>query len=386
MSFVQRLRMANMFPIRSDIGNARIDTGRDDMHEVINAGRELALFNRDMLQGPSGLEMVAGNQRQPIYREPLRFGGVTEQSNPGADILARSKASADNTYAKMNAPQPQAADFAPQGPSRDDSYAKDYFDRINKEKTIDANIKQNERKITNEEKRLEQADDRIDNTGWTVGMIPDPKDPNKQISVRINSKDGRVEPIKMGDNSIGSISKPGTNKGSLIQPKNLDAIRASTQETLNQLDEIIDEKGNFTPQGARAVGWTAIGNKIPFTDNKAGSNSIKRLKSLLIKDLIGEMKNQSRTGATGYGALNLGELNLLKQGADKLDTLTDESVFREEAKRIREKLNKILQDEPTNEMKPAINHVPEGKIKVRRKSDGKLGFISKLTPEFEVVQ
>lgn len=182
--------------------------------------------------------------------------------------------------------------------------------------------------------------------GFQPFMMQDPNDPTKQIAARINLDTGAVEPITLNGQNTGPITKPGTPGKNTGQPtpEALQALQQKTRETLGVLDELQDAKtSKLTSRGSRSVGLSSYGNFIPTSEGYAGQKSIERLKSLLIVDLIAEMKNQSRTGATGFGQLNMKELGVLESAASKLDPKLDEKTFNDELTRIREKLNKVLQ-------------------------------------------
>lgn len=302
-----------------------------------------------------------------VLEQPLQFGGVFETPKP--DDLHRSESlGLYNSYKDRLNPDVT-------GPSNDVLDLERYTNRQLKEKTVNANIAQNERRITNDETRLKQADERIDNAGWTVGMIPDPNNPSKQISVRINSKDGRVEPIKMNGNTVDNISKPGSNKSSLVQPSNLKFIRDSAKQSLDAISEFLDDKDNLTNAGLNVSGGSALLNRVPFTQQRGQSNTLNRLKADQIISLIGEMKSQSKNGATGFGALNMKELGVLENAASQLDSFTDEASFKKELKRIKDRLKMILEDETPSKnesiTKSGVNSsnppkAPEGYEYVRR--------------------
>ena len=67
------------------------------------------------------------------------------------------------------------------------------------------------------------------------------------------------------------------------------------------------------------------------------SAALDRLQGRVVVDLLNEMKNQSRTGATGFGALSGPELKLLEDAASQLNSslITD--------KRAAEELARIFQ-------------------------------------------
>src|SRR5580765_2021740 len=183
-----------------------------------------------------------------------------------------------------------------------------------------------------------------DDKGWSQPvMIQDPNDPNKQISVQTHLGTGEVREVKMAGRNVGPITKPSA-ASKMIQPTNIKDIQTKTQETINLLGEIIDDKGNFTKNATAATGALHVlgTDRIPLTPGYSGAKSFERLKSMLVIELIGEMKNQSRTGATGFGQLSRAELQVLENSAGKLDRSQDPEVLRAELVRIREKLKKIM--------------------------------------------
>ncbi len=212
--------------------------------------------------------------------------------------------------------------------------------------------------------RGQEARQTNENKGWQPVIIPDPNDPTKQITVRMNVGTGEVQPITLGGKNLPPVVKPGTpgKTGGLsgtMTAEQLTAIQEKTQETLDVLNELQDEKtGKLNPKYTGAIGASRMfgGQYIPGTQTRGGEVAINRLKSLLIVDLIAEMKKQSRTGATGFGQLNAKELGVLEGAASKLDPSLDEPTFNAELSRVREKLKKILQ--PADGLTPTT--LPKG--------------------------
>lgn len=190
--------------------------------------------------------------------------------------------------------------------------------------------------------------------GWKIGTIPDPNDPSKQIGVRYNEITGETVPIKVNGQATtitptGAGAKPNAD---------LDAIQQKTRDTLSALDELLDDKTDTLKDNTKmAIGASRmLGTQfLPATNARATDAAIKRLKSMLIIDLVGQMKTQSRTGATGFGQLSVKELGVLENAASKLDPSLDEKTFEDELKRIKQHLKKILQPKdgltPTNTIK-----------------------------------
>jgi hypothetical protein len=64
-----------------------------------------------------------------------------------------------------------------------------------------------------------------------------------------------------------------------------------------------------------------------------------------VVDLLGELKSQSKTGATGFGALSDKELSILQSSASKLENsnMSDQDVIAELG-RIREHLLRVKEE------------------------------------------
>lgn len=358
--------MRNMFPVNSNLGTAKANlSGRDPMREVISAYRNLA-------GSGNGMEQVASLQRQPMQRnqpieaEPLRFGGIRpmEGSNPGADILARSKASAEQTYANYNQPL-NTQDVS--GPSNDEIHLNRYFDRKNKETVANA-------QATNMGQR-----------GWSVENVTDPNNPSQSISMRVNKQTGETAPL----DTDGVVTRRGSAKDiqSGIDTKNKEATNNKayldkTNESLNVIKDLMDDKGELTTEGARAVGKSSVGNFIPTTLGYSGSLKIQKLKGEQVLNLIKELKEQSRTGATGMGNMSNKDLGVIERAATLLDTGLDEAEFKKQLGTVKAELNDIAQrlnSANTGGMSMATNRDSSGtggRIRVRNKQTGQTGTVS----------
>lgn len=362
MSFVQRLRMRNMFPVNSDLGSARIpEVQEQEMPQII----------RPQMGQPNGLNRVSQQsigirplQPGSTLEQPLRFGGVTgEQSNPGADILNRASQNAERLYSSYS----DRLNPDVEGPSNDELNHQRYLDNALKNKTVDATISQNERKMANDERRLDQADDRID-------LSRD----NKQLTNDLNQSKFDLAKSKE-DNKQKELDNQKNARDQYVKDK--------TEEALKTLNELINEDGTLKPDTQTSTGWSAnvpMLDKIPFgigTSAASGNARINKLKSLLTLDVLQELKAMSKTGATGFGAMNLKELGVLENAASMLNSPNmREEDFAAHLQDIKGELTKVLRGGTNN------SQIPSGKIKVRRKSDGKMGYISKLTPEYEEVK
>lgn len=144
----------------------------------------------------------------------------------------------------------------------------------------------------------------------------------------IDKRDAEIAKIKADTTQIGNKNR----------------VQDTARDTLDALGELLDPNGKLRPEIKGAVGGSrAFGLQfLPATQTRAADASIKRLKSMLVVDLIGEMKAQSKSGATGFGQLNMKELGVLENAASKLDPSLDEGTFEAELNRIKERLQKIV--------------------------------------------
>jgi len=171
----------------------------------------------------------------------------------------------------------------------------------------------------------------------------------RELTALIASGQGNTTDLKRQLLQLDIDKKTGEAK-SLKDEKaaKLEAVRAPAQEAADVLDSLLDMKtgalrGDVTP----VVGWGAsIPGHTAIPSHATAISRIDRLKSLLVVDLMGQMKKQSRTGATGFGALSGPELAILEASAGRLARTQTEASFTEELHRLREKLEKVLTDVP----------------------------------------
>ena len=109
------------------------------------------------------------------------------------------------------------------------------------------------------------------------------------------------------------------------------SAKASVEDTMQEVvgytddygrkvEGLLDEKGNLNPRVKSIAGanYGKVTRYIPGSDAANAQAQLDRLRDRLIVDLIGEMKSQSRTGATGFGQLSENELALIRSAAAKL--------------------------------------------------------------------
>lgn len=87
--------------------------------------------------------------------------------------------------------------------------------------------------------------------GWSIGSIPDPKDPTKQIGVQFNQITGEVKPVKFGDSQSPVISKQPTltsDKAAKITSQTQSMMEGS-QMLLPHVGELRSQAANLEKQG-----------------------------------------------------------------------------------------------------------------------------------------
>lgn len=124
--------------------------------------------------------------------------------------------------------------------------------------------------------------------------------------------------------------------------KTVQDIGARAQEALDELKNVLDDKGNLTSKGHAATGKSSFLKYLPGTKARSGDASIKRVGAQQVLNVIAELKAQSRTGATGFGNMSNKDLATLENAAHKLDTLQDDEEVAAELRRIRDGMQKIV--------------------------------------------
>jgi hypothetical protein len=124
------------------------------------------------------------------------------------------------------------------------------------------------------------------------------------------------------------------NKADSIKSQN--AIDRA-DSTIKTIDHLITNKNYFGPLEGRVA--PVFGGKIEFDRN------FKNLQANAVMDVLSEMKSQSRTGATGFGALNEKELSLIMDAASKLDTRLNEATAEKYLNEMKVNLQKIIDRE-----------------------------------------
>lgn len=170
-------------------------------------------------------------------------------------------------------------------------------------------------------------------------------------------------------------------------PAEMGAIRAMAQETLDLLEkEIFDSSSldktdangkpippKLRPEVDETVGSSRLrfGRWNPTSDAAGGEAVMKTFHDRLVLDLIGKMKSQSKTGATGFGQLTGPELTLLINASSKLSNwyLNEDKYLIPELMKIRDRLKKVMlppgdQVSVTSAIPPIYEENDSGQIRV----------------------
>lgn len=149
----------------------------------------------------------------------------------------------------------------------------------------------------------------------------------------------------------------------------LEGVRSMASETLRTIDQLVTKDGkDLTPGMKSRLGPMSRALRFyPGSETAKAETLRQQLQSQLVIELIGEMKQQSRSGATGFGALSGPELKILEATAGRLSTMQDEKQFFAALKDIRAKLNKTFM--PASWEKDSAAGAP---VQMKRDKNGKL--------------
>lgn len=372
MSFLSNLRLAGITKGMTGTPYSDIPRGPDPMMEMINLYRQMAQEQQQPQIQNIAQSMVP---QQGQGRGDVRIGGSL---NP--NLAAQSAWDEQQFFSQFNKPEiPQSSTIKSNGqpvfPVPPDP-------NIEKDKELDRDVKRANIKATNA---------RAEGQGkLKVVNIADPEDPKRMISANYDEDTGTVTPIKMDGGKIQPGASAKVNATNVENEKrkvqNDELTKTKATNALAILDQLVDKEGNLLPDTQTATGWSA---NVPMLEavpgigpGMAGANSkIDQLQNMLTLDLLQDLKDRSKTGATGFGALNLKELGVMENAATRLSKRNmSEGEFAKALKEIRDELNKALQpgkEEGTQaEQSTQQQQVPAGKIKVKKKETGQVGFMS----------
>jgi len=133
--------------------------------------------------------------------------------------------------------------------------------------------------------------------------------------------------------------------------KKTEMILGGAQDTLNTIGEIEKDLKYFGAAGAIGA--------FPFEyDKKNWKANLEKLKSRLVLDVMSEMKNASRTGATGFGQLSEKEMKVLQDASTALKETLSEDDAQRYINIIKEKAQKVLGDNQMG-IAPQASQMPQ---------------------------
>lgn len=177
----------------------------------------------------------------------------------------------------------------------------------------------------------------------------------------------RAELDKLGPNAtdeeylavyrkFGGANALGTAIERSMAVKDKLAMKQAEQDKLNAnvRDEMVGqaiEGKTLVENIRRKVGYDTVGafgggvmSHLPMTDAAEFASDVKELQSKLTMAVMAAAKAQSKTGATGFGALNMKELEVIKQNIADLDTTKlSPAKFNEKLNTINKYFTKIEQ-------------------------------------------
>ncbi len=124
---------------------------------------------------------------------------------------------------------------------------------------------------------------------------------------------------------------------------------------LVKVDEATGKVTGLQPgaAGLYGMGTGRLARFYPGSATATAKADLDQLIGTQILNLIGEMKKQSRSGATGFGALNARELDVLEQSATILKGEISEPRALQELKKLYEKFSLIMQPGANEKTTPA---------------------------------
>ena len=296
-------------------------------------GQKVPLFaqNRDLLVRGAGDLKAKASARKLAKLKPL-YDRMTKDADPAylARLRADTRPLFDGlTFADLEQLLPPEARWVP-GPPKVET-------PVNSLEALLARAvaKGDEREAARI--RGEIARSRVPSTetgSWTdTGRV------NEQgEAIYINSKTMQTRVMPFG-------AKPDL-KDQQEQARKRTVVVDATQRTLDAVDELLTPDGTLRPETRMAIGASRLlgAQHIPGSEALNAQAMIDRVKARLVTDLLAELKAQSRTGATGFGQLNLQELKIMQDSAAKLNPNQSERAFEAELRRIRQRLEMILKE------------------------------------------
>lgn len=165
----------------------------------------------------------------------------------------------------------------------------------------------------------------------------------KPHAIASNPREGTAKELTIDGQPVGDVYNPGTRPKPTLNPsqqKGVDLAQDALDEISNHLlkdDDSLTDKASWGTGGSAWTGW------IPGTPGRSGQASLKKVASEQVLNLIGHLKSQSRTGATGMGNMSDRDMGVLQSAATKLnDPYLDEETIRVELVKIRNVLRNAV--------------------------------------------
>jgi hypothetical protein len=122
------------------------------------------------------------------------------------------------------------------------------------------------------------------------------------------------------------------------QQKQSEMVKASANDIMNTIDYLLED-GSINQFGLTGPVWA-----VPGSEKRTWLANLNYLKGKQVLDLMSQLKQASRTGATGFGQLSEKELKLLENSANKLERGLPKDAAKEELLRLKNTVNKVLGD------------------------------------------
>jgi hypothetical protein len=397
--------MANMFPINSDLGTARIEPrqGYDDydLEAMRQPPRQVNQQPQIRQPQPLGIQTVGDqmmdrrNNNSNIGAKNFVIGGSLNR-----DFNNRFFAGDDEALAKMNAPKETAGQIlARSGIKQNDQDPgfTQYVKELDPDAQLNREVKRSQ--IDANQRRVAVAEGNAEDNDWKVVTGTDPNNPTKQTTYRYNAKLNKAEPIPLPNDERLGPATSAVNQQKKIEADNKAIANKKvyldkTNESLSVIKDLMDDNGNLTTEGARASGKSSVGNVIPTTLGYSGGLKINKLRNEQVLNLIAELKQQSKTGATGMGNMSNKDLSVINNAATLLDAGLDEDEFKKQLKIVKDELKDIanrLNTEPVQSSNPIdVGNMDTSRLgggnaqpnrtqqvnPIRVMKDGKIGYVS----------
>lgn len=115
---------------------------------------------------------------------------------------------------------------------------------------------------------------------------------------------------------------------------------SSADDLLNTISKVKEGKENF--------GWKSFIPGMPESEKLVWDKNMNKLLAKQVLNVIADMKNTSKTGATGFGSLNQPELKVITDGATELDRKMSYKDAEPILARMENAVNKIKERENGN--------------------------------------